>query len=122
MTDRTMRVYVAGPYTSGDQIANVRAAVLAMWELMRAGHAPFVPHLCHFADYLMPQAYETWMLFDLRWLEACHCVVRLPGHSPGADREVERAKVLGMPVYFGLDQFFNSYGRAPRRHDEMEAR
>lgn len=106
MPEQRLRVYVAGPYSGGDQMANVRRAVLAGHDLLRAGHLPFVPHLNHFADYLCPQAYETWMLYDLSWLEVCHCVVRLSGASNGADREVERAKVLGMPVYFGLEDFF----------------
>lgn len=105
MRDGRLRVYVAGPYSQGDQIDNVRQAVLAGHEILMAGHLPFVPHVCHFAHYLIPQSYETWMEFDLAWLETCHCLVRLAGASLGADREVERAKMLGMPIYLGLEDF-----------------
>ena len=35
--------------------------------------------------------YETWMEYDLAWLGACEALLRLPGHSPGADREVRYA-------------------------------
>jgi hypothetical protein len=97
-----MRVYIAGPYTQGEQVEHVRAAVLAGIDIIRAGHVPFIPHCYHFADMIHPLPYETWMTVDLSWLAACDCLVRLPGASPGADREVERATQLGMPVYFGL--------------------
>ena len=101
MTD-LLRVYIAGPYTHGDVALNVRQAVLAGLEIHRAGHVPFIPHLFHFAHYLCPQDYAVWCALDLHWLQACHCVLRLYGHSPGGDREVEAAKVLGMPIYFSL--------------------
>lgn len=108
-----MKVYVAGPLTMGDPMLNVRAAVLAGLEILSAGHVPFVPHLNLFAHYLVPQPYDTWLQADLQWLAACDCLVRLPGHSPGADREVERARVLGMPVYPDLHVFLTEHGRRP---------
>lgn len=39
-----MRVYIAGPYTKGDVVENVRAAVFAGDEVFEAGHSPYVPH------------------------------------------------------------------------------
>lgn len=100
-----LRVYIAGPYTQGEQAELVREAVLVGLAVFRHGHVPFIPHLYHFAHYLCPQPYEAWMTLDLTWLEVCDALVRLPGHSPGADREVARAQVLGLPVFFGLDAF-----------------
>jgi hypothetical protein len=97
-----VRVYIAGPYTYGDTADNVRAAILAGMDLFQAGHVPFIPHLYHVAHLIYPLSYERWMLLDLRWLETCHVVLRLPGESPGADREVEVAKTRGMPIYFSL--------------------
>ena len=110
---RPLRIYVSGPLTTGgDVAANVRRAVLAGHELLAAGHLPFVPHLCHFADVVLPQPYERWMQFDLHWIEACHCVLRLEGDSRGADREVDRAKQLGIPVYYGLAACLEALPRA----------
>lgn len=94
-----MRVYVAGPYTNGDVGANVRAAILAADELLTAGHVPFVPHLAHFWHLVTPRRYEDWLALDLAWLPLCEAVLRLPGYSLGADREVARARELGLPVY-----------------------
>jgi len=97
-----LRVYIAGPYSHFDVALNVREAVRAGLDVLKAGHVPFIPHLYHFAHLLEPQPYDSWMTLDLQWLAACHCLVRLHGHSPGADREVERAKALGLPVYLDL--------------------
>lgn len=103
MRTETVLVYVAGPYTHGDVALNVRAAVLAGLQIQQASHLAFVPHLCHFAHYLVPMGYESWMAIDLRMLRRCDVLLRLPGHSPGADREVELAKTLGMPIYHSVE-------------------
>ena len=104
MTDGAVLVYVAGPYTHGDVAVNVREAVLAGMEIKQRGHSAFVPHLFHFAHYLVPMAYEAWMTIDLRMLQRCDVLLRLPGFSPGADREYDAAKILGMPVYNSLEE------------------
>lgn len=98
-------IYVSGPYSHGDQAANVRAAIEAANVLLDAGYIPYCPHLSHFHHMLFPHDYETWMQLDLAWLEMCDAVVRLPGHSPGADREVTRAHELGIPVYYSVEEF-----------------
>lgn len=110
MGEHRLRVYIAGPYTQGEQAELVREAVLVGLAVYQHGHVPFIPHLYHFAHYLCPMPYDAWMMLDLSWLEACDALIRLPGVSPGADREVERAMVLGMSVYDGVDVFL---GRVP---------
>lgn len=106
-----MRVYIAGPYTQGDQAELVREAVLVGLAVFREGHVPFIPHLYHFAHFLCPMPYEAWMTLDLSWLAVCHCLIRLPGESQGADREVERAFDMGLTVYHGVDAFLAEHGR-----------
>lgn len=96
------RVYVAGPY-SGNNIPNMRRAFLAGSELRRRGYVPFVPHGTGLWDFIDPQPYEVWMDYDLQWLAACDCLLRLDGVSPGADKEVAVAQKLGIPVYYSLD-------------------
>lgn len=97
-------VYIAGPYTKGDVAQNVRNAILAADRLAKAGYVPFIPHLTHFWHLLCPHEWEFWLEQDLHWLEACDCVLRLPGESIGADREVEHAQELGIPVYLSIGQ------------------
>lgn len=103
MANQPLRVYVAGPYTGGNVNRNVRAALCVGTWILAAGHLPFVPHVCHFWDCMFPGDYETWMRWDLGWLEQCDVVLRLPGVSPGADREVARARELKKIVFEATD-------------------
>ena len=90
---------VAGPYTRGDVAVNVRNAILAADRLADMGFAPFVPHLTHFWHLVSPRDYEFWLRLDLQFLPHCDAVFRLPGESNGADKEVELAVKLGIPVF-----------------------
>lgn len=100
-----MRVYIAGPYTLGDTAINVRVAIMAADQLLRKGHAPFIPHMSHFWHMMYPHKYETWLWYDMEWLKVCGAVVRLPGESMGADGEVAWAKQKGIPVFDSVDAF-----------------
>lgn len=100
----TVRVYIAGPYSTGDMAANVRTAIDAGDVLLRAGFTPFIPHLAHFWQIAHSHEYDTWIDWDLSWLSLCDCVLRLPGTSPGADQEVSMADVLHIPVYHSLHE------------------
>lgn len=93
-----IRVYIAGPYTKGNVNENVREAVLAADELVALGYLPFVPHLYHLWDLMQPHPYEHWMMLDMGWLRTCDVLLRLPGESSGADREVAEMRRLGRPV------------------------
>lgn len=115
MSDR-LRIYIAGPYTHGDVAVNVHRAMLAGMSILDAGHLPFIPHLNHFLHMSYLRPYEAWLQFDLSWLTACHAVLRLDGHSPGADREVERAKQLGLTIYDSLSACLEAL--PPRREEE----
>ena len=111
MRRRPILVYVAGPYSHGSQLLHVRAAILAGMQIQQTGHAAYVPHYGHFADLVLPHAYEWWMMTDLGALACCDWLVRLPGHSPGADREQERAQVLGMPIFLSLEACLAALGQ-----------
>lgn len=100
----SMRVYVAGPYTS-EPGSNVHKAIKTAQRLVENGHTPFVPHLFHLWHMIVPGSYEQWIALDLEWLRTCKALVRLPGESSGADREVAEALRLGITVYFSIDDF-----------------
>ena len=70
---------------------------------MDLGLAPFVPHLSHYSHRLRPRPYEDWMALDLAFVEVCDILWRLPGDSPGADREVAHARSRGIPVVSSFD-------------------
>ena len=93
------RIYVAGPYSHGDVALNIHRAVEAGDKLLRMGHAPFIPHLTGFWHMMFPQEYERWLEYDKAWLLVCDALYRLPGDSPGADREVLWAWGAGIRVF-----------------------
>lgn len=102
-----MRIYLAGPYSAEPEQCTHEAIRIAN-ELRNMGHSPFVPHLTHYWHLRHPRAYEDWLDYDLDWLEVCNVLIRIPGHSPGADREVEAARRLGLTV-MTWDQFRESH-------------
>ena len=105
-----MRVYVAGPISNGDSgkmgyqtvVDNIRQAIMAGDELADLGYAPFVPHLTHFWNLIMPRHYQSWLDIDDEWVVVSDAVLRIPGASKGADREVELAKNCGIPVFYSV--------------------
>ena len=104
-----IRVYIASPYTIGDISENVRNQMSMGATLMSKGFYPFIPLLMHYQDIVFPNTYEYWMEYDLVWLDACDCVLRMAGRSEGADIEVNRAEKLGKPVFCSLSQLLSYY-------------
>jgi hypothetical protein len=98
------RIYIAGPYTKGDVAVNVRNAFEAASRLADLGFAPFVPHGTHFWHMMFPRPYEFWLELDNEFLPCCAAVLRLPGESSGADKEVQLASKLGIPVFTSIDR------------------
>lgn len=97
-----MKIFISGPYSKGDVAVNVKEAIHVGDYVARLGHVPFIPHLTHFWHMLIPHEYAFWIAQDLEWLESCDALLRLSGESAGADGEVEKAKELGMPIYYSV--------------------
>lgn len=98
-----IRVYVAGPYTADPETCT-RAAIEVGDRLLDLGFAPFVPHLSHYWNTQHTEhEYEAWMRLDLAWVETADVLLRIPGESPGADREVKHARVHGIPVVTSVE-------------------
>ena len=95
-----MLIYIAGPYTA-DPEGCVAYAIAALHEVMDAGHNAYAPHLSHFAEMQQSRPYEDWMRMCLDMVPRCDMLWRLPGHSPGADREVALAEERGMLIIRG---------------------
>ena len=106
---KAIRIYIAGPYTSNPE-ENVRKALSVADELLDRGLVPFIPHLAHWWEQLSPKNYETWVDYGLNWLEVCDCLYRIQGESPGADKETERARELGLPIFVTVEDVANHYG------------
>ncbi|HEY1119898.1 MAG TPA: DUF4406 domain-containing protein [Acidimicrobiales bacterium] len=91
-------VYVAGPIT-GNPWGCVRQATDAFAWLRDAGCVPFLPQLSVLHEMVAPMSHDEWLAYNLDMLAHCDAIVRLPGGSPGADREVAHATALGLPVF-----------------------
>ncbi len=99
-----IKVYIASPYTLGDQAKNVKKQMDVFNDLADIqGVAPFAPLLYHFQHLVHPRTELQWMELDLEWVKACDAVLRLPGESKGADQEVEWAIALDIPVFYSIE-------------------
>lgn len=104
-----IRVYIAGPYTNGDQAVNVRKSIDMAEEVIKRGCAPIVPLYFHFQHMIYPHPYEIWTNIDIELLGAADCLIRIPGESKGADYEVLAATERYKPVFFSLSEFDTYY-------------
>lgn len=108
---RSMKIYVASPYTASTPELirhNVNVAIDAGLKLWKKGHVPFIPHLTHFVDERaaisgVPMHYDEYLAWDTEWLEACDAILYL-GSSPGADFELENAKRLGLEIFYSVEE------------------
>lgn len=98
MMHKAVVIYVAGPYSSGGTMLNIRRAIDAADRLLSSGACPIMPHMMGFLVHY--HSYETWMDYCLTLVTRCDAVLRLSGESPGADREVALAQELGIPVLY----------------------
>lgn len=129
------RVYIAGPISKGDRQANVQSGIAAGLDLLHAGFAPFIPHLSDFVasqDTVGTANYEKWLELDFSFISVCDAVLRLPGKSAGADREVAFARSINVPVFDTLEnlkahtfpkgdvRFHALLGQLGRLHDRKQ--
>ena len=101
-------VYIAAPLTP-----SVEAHTSLRWNLsvvfscadflLAFGYVPFVPHALYLWEEYSPKGYERWMALDFEYLSGCDALLRLPGVSPGADREEAYARENGIPVFTNLE-------------------
>lgn len=106
------RVYVAGPISQGDFMLNIRRGIDAANDLRKLGFVPFCPFLDAFWQLVHHMDYEEMLAQDFAWIEVCDALYRMPGESPGADREVEYARSLGIPVHHSMVELDASFPRA----------
>ncbi len=96
-------VYIASPYTKGDPAANTAVQMDAAHRILDMGHVPIAPLLSHFLHIHRQRPYEDWLEMDLVIIPKCDILLRLPGESAGADKEVEKAKEHGLVVVHGWE-------------------
>ncbi len=101
-----VRIYVAGPISKGNQFLNCVKGIQVADQLLQMGYVPFCPHLSYFWHHISgrPPTYGEWLKYDFQWVKLCHAVLRIPGESLGADREVAFAKEHKIPVFYSVKE------------------
>ena len=103
------KIYIASPYTKGDKEKNVMVQIKAYWQLFERGFLPIAPLLAHYVHIHYSLDYEQCMKIDFEWIKLSAAILRLPGESSGADREVEFANELNIPVFYSLCDLFGYF-------------
>jgi hypothetical protein len=115
---KPLMILIAGPYRSGtgddpaQMAANLARLEKAAWPLFQKGHVPMIgewvalPVLRSAGGAAVGDALSEKVMYPTahRLLEHCDAVLRLPGASSGADKDVEIARGRGLSVWFSLDE------------------
>jgi hypothetical protein len=102
-----MRIYIAGPLNGGhctEYLSNLHKFIEIDRQLRKLGFYTFNPAL----DFIVgivdgTMTYDDYFDANLHWLEVCEAMFFI-GHSPGADRELQRARELGLHVYTDIEE------------------
>ena len=100
-------IYVAGSYDTGDKAVNLQRAFAAAENVLKKGGFPIVPHMCHlWQSKFFHHPRSFWLLYSMRLLKICHCMIICPGSefSQGVAAERREAIAMGIPV-LNYDQF-----------------
>ena len=99
-----MRIYVAGAYSADNVIGvlnNIQRGTKYCAKLMKEGHSPFCPWLDYQFHFYEPKlTVEDYYRYSMAWLEVSDCIHVLPNseNSKGTQKEIERARELGIPI------------------------
>ncbi|NHI87965.1 MAG: DUF4406 domain-containing protein [Candidatus Thorarchaeota archaeon] len=108
---KSMKIYVAGPYTgqTKEEIEeNVRKAMEAGLRIWKKGHFPYIPHLTHWPDILAKELgidmdWPDYMNWHAPWVDHCDALFLL-AESKGALLELNRVKEQGKTVFHTLEE------------------
>lgn len=112
-------VYVAGQFTQGKgPVTNTHNFAKLGIQMIDDGMVtPIVPHLNLVMELADPRDYNFYLDYDHDLIRHCDALLRMDGHSPGADTEVQLARQLGIPVFYFIEEL---YEWALMQHQEKE--
>lgn len=104
------RVYLAGKYSADniiDCLSNINEGITCGAMLLSKGYAVFCPFLDHhfaltpYSPLLEKKHYQN---NSMAWVDVSDALLIMPHSegSKGVQREIERAKDLGIPVFYSL--------------------
>lgn len=106
-------IYIAGPFrgrSHWEECRNIRDAESLALRVWRLGHAALCPHL-NTANFSGVCPDEVWLKGDLEMLRRCDAILMTDTwmQSAGATAERERARKLGIPVFY--EEYFHELGQ-----------
>ena len=104
---RKPMVFISGPISS-NALSCVRESVPVYKAFMDQGAVPVGLQFGIIAEMVDPFTYEEWMDYAFGLIDHCSALVRLPGESSGADREVAYAEALGIPVHYAPEELWDA--------------
>lgn len=114
-------IYIAGPYTKGDVAMNVKEAINVADHVLRFNMIPYIPHLTHFWHLTSPKRYEEWLEYDNVFLLKCDAVLRIPGESNGADKEVALATGNKIPVFYTFNELVRYFAEETKNGIKIQS-
>lgn len=106
-------VYVAGAMNSNNILGvleNIQRGIYYGGQVLQLGLAPFVPHLDVFFKMLGGEDLNIPMQhyydYTMEFLTRCDCMLVCPKfeNSLGTKAEIDKAKELGIPIYYSLEE------------------
>lgn len=101
-----MKIYIAGPLNSDacGYLKNVHNMIKIANELRKKGHIVFIPCM----DLLLGVfdgnlTYKDYFEQNSAWIECCDALFFIES-SPGADKELDIARELGINIFYSLDE------------------
>lgn len=113
-------IYLCGPYSHGDPVANTHAMMAAWDDLMSRNNAVYLcPHWSLFQHFLSPKPYNFWIDYDIQLILHCDALYRLfqSTPSPGSDIECAFARTHSIPIFTDLSlltDFITNYLKTQR--------
>lgn len=90
-------IFVSGPVSS-DPYGCIPRAIGVFDKLWDEGWCPILPQLSVFQNMFSEHDYEEWMEYFDTIIAKCDAMYCIPGESSGRDREIKRARELGLPI------------------------
>jgi len=126
--DQSLLILISGPYRSGTGddpallAANLDRLERVAWPIYRAGHVPMIgewvalPMLRSAGTTGLSDPLAEHVIYPTteRLLMPCDALLRLPGESVGADRDVALAHDRGIPVYHRVEDVPGCTNPQPR--------
>ena len=106
-------IYIAGAISSNNLLKsfeNIRKGIKLSVDVLKAGHAPFSPFIDFQYSLVTKITIEEYYAYSLAWLEKADGLILVEGYenSKGTLAEIKRAKQLGIPVYFSMEELVDA--------------